>query len=91
MLIHVWLATQLGELRTTYAQFGGPIPSITRLTISPAWIWGTPALGALATVMLIMRRPRASAPYVVLAVVLAATVVGTWYGSQLPLSDITVN
>ncbi len=90
VLIQVWLATQLLAMREIFANFEAErVPMISRISVSPVWLWGVPALGGIATALLIVRRPRASWPYVALAFAMAVTVAVTWYGSQQPFRQRT--
>jgi hypothetical protein len=88
VLVHVWFATLLGDMRAAYAELGGPIPGITRLVITPLWLWGVPVLGALSVAALIARRPRRVGPYVATCALLAITLALTWHFSQAPITEL---
>ena len=91
VLLHVWLAFELTGMRAMYRDFGGEVPAVTRVVISVGWMWGAPVAGALAVAGLLVRRPRATWPFVVVAALLLLSVAGTWHWSQQPLRELAGN
>jgi hypothetical protein len=95
-LAAVWVAIELAPARRMYADLlGGPrqdwdlyMPESFRRAwwfLSAPWLWGVPTVGALASALLIWRRPRRVWPYIALALALTAAVVGTWWFANEPL------
>jgi hypothetical protein len=86
------LAFELRGIGAMYADFGNTrLPLLTQITISAAWRVGAPVVGAAACAGLWFRRPPSLVPYVVVAVLLVATAVLTWYGPRLPIFELTGN
>jgi hypothetical protein len=89
VLIHVWLALQLAPLQVTYAEFRADhLPTLTTIAISPYWLWGLPAIGALAVTALVSRRPQSKLVYAIVAGALMLLAIATWRWSQAPLRDL---
>ena len=87
VLVHVWLAVELRHMQAMYADFTAPLPMLTRLTISVPWRWGVPLVGAVGVFGLVVGRPRATWIYGLVAAVLVATCLGTWYFAQAPVFE----
>lgn len=74
--------------RSDFFTSPGDLPSATRLVLSRAWLFGVPAVGAIAVALLVWRRPRAVWPYLLVMLVLAAAAGGTWYFADAPISEL---
>jgi hypothetical protein len=86
------LAYELRGMGEMYRGFGDvALPVLTRMTIAAAWLIAVPLVGVAACVGLFVSRPRRLAPYVVLAIVMTAAAVLTWYGPRLPLFALAGN
>lgn len=71
-----------------YRDIGGAtvhLPALTKLTLSPVWLWGVPALGAAAVAHLVIRRPRSGVLYACVAGLLVVATVMTWYYPRAPI------
>jgi len=64
------------------------LPSATRLVLSRGWLFGAPAVGAIAIAVLVWRRPRGVWPYLLVMGLLAAAAGGTWYFADAPISEL---
>jgi hypothetical protein len=91
VLVHVALVGFTGNWSKLYADFGAPVPPMTRLTISVPWQLGVPVLGALAIGALVVRRPRGFAAYLAVALVLAVATTCTWWFPSAPLTALAGN
>lgn len=92
VLIQLVLANDLRGVEGMYREFGDiHISALTKLTLSPAWLWGMPLVGAAAIVGLLIRRPRSLVLYVALAAVLAAATIMTWYYPRAPIYALAGN
>lgn len=102
VLAAVWLATQLAPMREAHLDMGDGWTEYTPLSASQPtrqewwfltkwWLWGVPAAGAIAVGFLVLRRPRRLWPYLAVALVLAAAVVGTWWYANAPLRELAGN
>jgi hypothetical protein len=89
VVVHLWFAVLLAPLRDTYAELGADtIPPLTKVVISPIWLWGIPVAAGALVAGLIATRPRRLGPYAACALMLATTVVATWWCSQSPLREM---
>jgi hypothetical protein len=92
VLLQIGLATQLGDLEAMYRDFGNvTLPFATRLTIHPAWIYGTPIAGITAVALLLVRRPRSWLPYIAVTVLLVAIVGMTFWYPRAPIYALAGN
>jgi hypothetical protein len=94
VLAHVWLAIQLAPVLDMYKQMGSAdVPGLRAavFVLRPAWLWGVPAVGLVALVGLLVRRPRTLIPYAVLAVLLIAAAIGTWHFAYAPMNELAAN
>jgi hypothetical protein len=92
VLVQLLLAAELADLAGMYRDFGNaPLPLLTRVTLHPAWLWGAPLLGGVAVAALLVKRPRALAAYVTVALVLAVAAVATYYFPRAPLFALAGN
>ena len=92
LLLQIGLASQLGDLASMYRDFGNvTLPFATRLTIYPAWMYGTPLLGIAGVALLLVRRPRSWLPYIAVAVVLVAIVGMTYWYPRAPIYALAGN
>jgi len=92
VLLQLGFASQLGDLASMYRDFGKvALPLATRITIHPAWMWGTPLFGAAAVAALLVRRPRSIAFYVVVAVLLVAILGLTFWYPRAPIYALAGN
>jgi hypothetical protein len=86
------LAFELRDIGRTFADFGDVrLPLVTRVTISHAWLFGTPAAGTATCAALFVRRPASLVPYIAVAVLLVVVAVLTWYGPRLPIFELAGN
>ena len=67
------------------------LPLFTRITISPAWMWGTPLLGVAITAALLVKRPRSYAVYVAAALVLVVVAGLTYWYPRAPIYALAGN
>lgn len=87
------LADAYADYAQLYRDIGGTsvrLSALTRLTLTPEWLWGVPALGAAAVAYLVIRRPRSAVVYACVAGLLLVATVMTWYyprASILALAD----
>ncbi len=89
---HLAYSATLGDLRGLYRDFGGvSVPTLTRLTIHPAWIWGAPLAGLAAVVALLVARPRSLALYVVVAAVVSLVAGASYWYPQAPIYELAGN
>ncbi|HEY5947258.1 MAG TPA: hypothetical protein VIV40_17260 [Kofleriaceae bacterium] len=92
VLIQLTLASQLPDLGAMYRDFGDvKLPLLTRITIHPAWLWGTPLLGVAAVAALLVKRPRSYAPYIAVSVVLVAIAALTYWYPRAPIYALAGN
>jgi hypothetical protein len=92
VLVHLLLAAELADLAGMYRDFGDvQLPLSARITLHPAWLWGAPLLSVAAVAALLVKRPRAIAVYVVVAVVLAVAAIATYYFPRAPLFALAGN
>jgi hypothetical protein len=93
VLAHVWLAVQLAPLLDMYKEMGS-LPSSIRaaaFVLRARWRWGVPAVGAVALIALLVRRPRSLTWYIALAVALLATAMATWHFAHAPITELAGN
>jgi len=92
VLIQLSFAIELSDFGAMYADFGAlSLPLMTRITIHPAWLWGTPLLGGAAVALLLTRRPRPFAPYLVVALAVVALAAISYYFPRAPLYALAGN
>ena len=88
VLVQLFLAWELASFREMYKDLGGQLPAATRLVLTSAWRWGVPAAGLVAIVVLVVRRPRAAWPYLVVALVIVAATFATWWLARMPVYEL---
>ena len=92
VLVQLALASQLADVAAMYRDFGDvKLPLLTRITISPAWMWGTPLLGIAIVSALLVRRPRSYAVYVAAALVLVSVAAVTYWYPRAPIFALAGN
>ena len=94
VLAHVWLAIELAPVLGMYRDLGsGDMPGLRAavFVLRAPWRWGVPAVGLVALVGLLVRRPRSLVLYGVLAVLLIATAIGTWHFAYAPMRAFVGN
>jgi hypothetical protein len=92
VLVQGVLASQLGDLETMYREFGStPLPTLTRITIQPAWIFGTPLVGAALVAALLVKRPRSAAPYIAVSVIVVIVALMTYWYPRAPIYALAGN
>jgi hypothetical protein len=92
LLVQTYFVHIGGSYRRMYRDFGDvPLPSLTTLVISQAWLWAVPCVASVALAALVWRRPRALWPYCLLAVALVATVALTWFYLDAPMRELAGN
>ncbi len=88
-LVQFWFAVVLASYRQMYADMEvTDLPAMTRLVISPAWLWGVPIVVLAAVGALIFVRPRRLGPYIATATLVIATTCTTWWFAQKPVNDL---
>jgi hypothetical protein len=91
-LVIAVIAFELRGMGQIYADIGDiQLPALTRMTLAGAWLVGAPLGGAAACLGLFLTRPKASWPYIALAVALVVVAVLTWYGPRLPIFELAGN
>ncbi len=91
-LVQLAFASQLGDLASMYRDIGNvELPLLTRITIHPAWMWGTPLAGIAAVAALLVKRPRSYASYVAIAVLLVAIAGLTYWFPRAPIYALAGN
>jgi len=94
VLAHVWLAVQLAPLLDMYKDMGSAdMPGLraAAFVLRPRWLWGVPAAGLVALVILLVRRPRSLVGYIALAAALLAAAVATWHFAHAPIYELAGN
>ena len=94
VLAHVWLAIQLAPALDAYKAMGtANMPGLRAavFVLRARWLWGVPAVGLVALVAMLVRRPRSLLPYAVLAVLLIATAIATWHFAYAPMTALADN
>jgi hypothetical protein len=93
--IVAWGVLVSAPYRETYREFGGELPAITRLALSPGWIFGLAAGLVLAAIGLnltarLSERSRAIA-LATLAVLALGLAIGTAYAGVYPIAQLSGN
>lgn len=93
VLAQLVLGAGFPDMRAMYKDLAPDValPLLTRITIHPAWVWGTPVLGILTIIGLLARRPRSLVPYIVAAVVLSGIALLTWWYPRAPIYALAGN
>lgn len=92
VLVQLAFASQLGDMAAMYRDFGNvKLPLLTRITIHPAWLWGSPLLCGAAVAALLVKRPRSIALYIVAAVVLLAIAIVSYWYPRAPIYALAGN
>jgi hypothetical protein len=92
LLVQLTFASQLGDYASMYRDFGNvELPLFTRITIHPAWMWGTPLVGIGAVCALLVKRPRSYALYIAVTVVLVAIGAATYWFPRAPIYALAGN
>jgi hypothetical protein len=91
-LIQTMFAHALGGIADIYRDMGSvELPLLTRVTMHPCWAWGMALVGVAAVVALLVLRPRAAWPYVVVALALVVVAAMTYYFPQAPIYALAGN
>lgn len=88
------LASEYEGYAGMYRDIGGAnlhLPALTRLTLSPVWLWGVPTLGAAGVAYLVIRRPRSAVVYACVAGLLVVATLMTWYFPRAPIMALAGN
>lgn len=92
VLIQLSFAIEFSDFGAMYADFAAPsLPLLTRITIHPAWLWGTPLVGGVAVALLLKRRPRPFAPYLAVALAVLALAAISYYFPRAPIYALAGN
>ncbi|MEO6777195.1 MAG: hypothetical protein ABI467_29980 [Kofleriaceae bacterium] len=91
LLVHIALVGLSGDWAKMYREFGGPLPAMTRFTISIPWQLGVPVVGMLAIAALVVRRPRGLAPYLAVAVLCTLAAACTYWFPSAPIAELAGN
>jgi hypothetical protein len=92
VLVQLAFASQLGDISGIYRDFGDvKLSLLTRITIHPAWLWGTPLLGAAVVAALLVKRPRSYRVYAAAALVLVAVAALTYWYPRAPIYALAGN
>jgi hypothetical protein len=70
VLVHIAFVALGGDWQKLYADFGAPVPLMTRITISVPWQLGVPVLGSVMIGAVILKRPPGLVAYASIAVLL---------------------
>jgi hypothetical protein len=85
-IAQLWFANHADVYRRVYEDVG---PGVARpFAISVWWVWGAPAVQALALVALVVRRPRRIWWYAAPAVVASGCIALTWWLTVAPLREL---
>ncbi len=88
VLVHIALVGLVGNWEKLYADFGSPLPLLTKITISLTWQLGVPVVGVLAIGALVVKRPASLLPYIAAAVVFAAAAAATYWLPMMPIAQL---
>jgi hypothetical protein len=92
VLIQLTFALDHSQLAQMYRDFGDVTLSLlTRITIHPAWLWGTPLVGGAAVTGLLVKRPRSLAAYIVVAVAVVVAAAASYYYPRAPMFALAGN
>ena len=92
ILVQSWLAIEMNDIASMYRDFGNvALPLTTRVTITHAWLYGTPFAGSALIALLVIQRPAKLWPYVAVAGVLLAVVAATYWFPRAPLFMLAGN
>jgi hypothetical protein len=91
-LLQIAFASQLGDVGAMYRDFGNvKLPLLTRITISPAWMWGTPLVAIGVVAALLVKRPRSYGVYAAAALVLVVVAALTYWFPRAPIYALAGN
>jgi hypothetical protein len=91
VLVHIAFVAIGGDWQKLYADFGAPVPLLTRITISAPWQLGVPVVGSLLLGALILKRPRGLVAYATVAVLLVIACGCTIVYPTAPLTALANN
>lgn len=90
LLLQFWFASQAESMQLMYRDFGGTLPTTTRLVLHPAWAWGMPVVlvGLLGGILALRtRRPARAQTLAIITAIVAVIIFATSYwASQHHLS-----
>jgi hypothetical protein len=91
-MLQLAFVSQLGDVPGMYRDIGGmTLPLLTRITIHPAWIWGTPLFAFGVVTALLIKRPRSYGVYVAAALVLVIVAAVTYWYPRAPIYALAGN
>lgn len=91
VLVHIAFVALGGDWQKLYADFGAPVPLMTRITISVPWQLGVPVIGAVAIGALVLKRPRRLVAYIAVAALLVVACGFTIVYPSAPLTALANN
>ena len=91
VLVHIAFVALGGDWQKLYADFGAPVPLMTRITISVPWQLGVPVAGSVMIGALILKRPRGLVAYATIAVLLVIACGFTIVFPSAPLTALANN
>jgi hypothetical protein len=92
VLLQLAFASQLSDVAAMYRDFGDvKLPLLTRITISPVWMYSTPLLGIAVMAALLVKRPRSYAIYAAVALVLVVVAAVTYWYPRAPIYALAGN
>jgi hypothetical protein len=90
--VQLWFARGADDYREMYRDFGGPVPTLTKLVLHPIWVWGLPLLALAMVAGVIKLRTTRAALAQRLAVVTCIAMVGvlvlTYWESTAPIRQL---
>jgi hypothetical protein len=89
VIVHIAYVALGVDWTNLYRDLGGPLPLMTRVTISAPWQLGVPVVGAILIGALVVRRPRSFAPYAAVTAVLLVAAACTYWFPSMPLTMLT--
>jgi hypothetical protein len=93
VLVQVALVLALPDMGAMYRDLNpdARLPLLTRMTLHPAWTYGTPLLGVAAVGWLLVARPRSRVPYAVVAAAMTAIALLTYWYPRAPIFELAGN
>jgi hypothetical protein len=89
LAIHLVMSAVNAPFADMYRDLGTfSLPFLTRLTLSIGWKIGVGGIGGAALATLIVRRPRNTALYALVAVALAIAATMTWWYPSAPIGEL---
>lgn len=88
LTLHAWLVSRLPAFEGMYRDFSAPLPTVTRIALSPAWRYGSLLVVlALLVAAIVGRRKLAWLPLVA-ALLAIAICAGTYWAAEWPIYQL---